>query len=143
MSRLKRRRVTIRLVANSAEDPKRILQAVEDVLRPNDVEIRVEEAAPQPSADVAPAQRGANEQLETELRERVGGQLADKREKIAAALQSSGRPADARAPESPEDIVAKRTTLLEKLGLFRKAGYRVTLKVAWEMAKEIATDIVM
>ena len=142
MSRLKKRTVIVKLQANSPEDPRRILEAVEAAFRPTNLEVQVgttgEEDVTQPES----IGRRANEQMEEETRRRVGGHLGCKATRIATENERQGKPANARRPAPPEEVVAKRLALRDKMRIVRNAGWRVTVKVLWEVAKELAFEAV-
>ena len=140
MSRLKKRTVIVKLQANSPEDPRRLLEAVEAAFHPSNVEVQVGATGEEDITQPESIGRRANEQMEEETRRRVGAHLESKATRISTENERQGKPANARRPAPPEDVVAKRLTLRDKVRILRRVGWRVTVKVAWEVAKELAFD---
>ena len=141
MSRRRPRKRTVRVVleAKNVKDPRSILKAIEHACHeavggvPNTKRDSAEQ--PDPSE---PTQTVPNEQLETEANRRVGAHLEQNAQQIAAKREAAGQSADARVPESPEKVVAKRGRLRRWIDKARAQGYRFTIKVVADLIKELS-----
>lgn len=140
MSRRRRKRkIRITVEARNPDDAKRIAHAIQQAVN----ESNSDEQAPQPTSEapsesVEPARTFANEQVETEANRRVGSHLDEKAEQVKASNEAADDAPDARKPDSPEELVAKRVGFKNWLKTAAGLGYRVTVKVVADLVKEMA-----
>lgn len=83
-----------------------------------------------------------NEQLETDVRVRIGDHLRSANADVVLENQRQGRPEDARVPASPQEVIARRQTLRERVKGLRGKGWRVAGRVVLEIVKEGAFEAV-
>lgn len=124
-----KRKVTIVLRPRVPDDHRLLLQAVEDVFRPREIEITVESPA-----ETEPAPSCPDEQLETAAREHAA-EILDERDRQVRELHSTPK----RATYSGEGRRKVNAWVTAKL----KAGWRIFVRAlpALKKAAEIAKDI--
>ena len=124
MSRPKKRRVKIVFEARSKQDPKAILQAVEEVLRPQETEIHVVGSPAEPTGERIVDQM-ANEVLETEANRRADEHLDKKNQALDQQRAQRANPAKKRTPETPAKVAETRSTFRHWLKTSAKVGWGI------------------
>lgn len=108
------RKVLIRFVGRNPEDPVELLEAIEDVFRPKDIEVQVE--------TVESSNLVADEQLETLLRKKIADALDENEEKH--------QPEETSTVTNTENEPKARAAISKWIAEKARAGWRVIATVA-------------
>ncbi len=129
----RKRKVRITVEARDPKDARRILKAIENTLRSGAAEPPALEAPAEERID--DVQHVANEQMETEANRRVGAHLDAKDRAKQGEIDPKGLPTDAAPLNSAEEIVEKRSKLVNWMKTAGHFGYRITVKVMADLIK--------
>jgi hypothetical protein len=121
MSRPKKRKITLTLTPRVAQDPLAIFQAVEDVFRPEQLDIRVGDSP-------LPAQSVADEPLETEVSKVVGAALDEKARRLEGQSAPDSK-TNALTPADAKKIVKLRSRL-----------WQFCKDLAWKLTVSLVAD---
>ncbi len=129
MSRLKNRRIKIRIVGREAKDPLRHLEAIEKAFQPKDIEIEIGE-------DDRQLESVADEQLEQNVvdkaRERLEELAKETEEASAQGRRKTKKKSKRKGKKCGNETAGKRRSIRRWLKGIAKEGYRITVKSLFE-----------